>query len=533
MVRFASFRRFEDSPRKLRGSEAHPTTPRGLQGPKNLLAGHARNLVLDGADRRWIPLEAHRLVDRDERVSHALAPADDDDAPHMGRAADEALAHPHQLGAPARVDTVLAGAVLACHFSDACVDAERAEGFGNDLRGLLEACADSGSGLRVRDAPGERNGVRVKHGGAPSCQTQDRTEACLPCGLHGLAEAGSRTIEDRERDDVAGGVETQCVRVPAIGHLFEERARQTGIEGGAVGERLFQQCDGAGHPPKIPGYRFVARHGGETMGPMEGIKVVEMGVWVAGPAAGVVLADWGADVVKIEPPGIGDPARLFQQMLGGDLPFNPPFEMDNRSKRSVVIDLATPEGKELGLELIDRADVFISNIRPAALERLGYGPDALLQRNPRLVYGLLTGYGLEGPEKDKAAYDIAGFWARSGIAHMLTQPGSPPPFQRGGMGDHGTGMVLAGAVSAALFSRERTGKGQLVSSSLIRQGIYTLAFDVATALRFGVGLAVGNRKAMGNPCINNYQDKAGRWFWIVGLEGARHWPPLCHATGHP
>ena len=124
-------------------------------------------------------------------------------------------------------------------------------------------------------------------------------------------------------------------------------------------------------------------------------------------------------------------------MLGGDLPFNPPFEMDNRSKRSVVIDLATPEGKELGLELIDQADVFISNIRPAALERLGYGPDALLQRNPRLVYGLLTGYGLEGPEKDKAAYDIAGFWARSGIAHMLTQPGSPPPFQRGGMGDHG------------------------------------------------------------------------------------------------
>ncbi len=269
------------------------------------------------------------------------------------------------------------------------------------------------------------------------------------------------------------------------------------------------------------------------MGPMEGIKVVEMGVWVAGPAAGMILSDWGADVVKIEPPGIGDPARLFQKMLGGDLPFNPPFEMDNRNKRSVVIDLTTDEGKAIGFELIDQADVFITNIRPAALERLGYGPDALLARNPRLVYGLLTGYGLEGPEKDTAAYDIAGFWARSGIAHMLSQPGSHPPFQRGGMGDHGTGMVLAGAVSAALFARERTGEGQLVSSSLLRQGIYTLSFDVATALRFGVGLAVGNRKTMGNPCINNYQDKDGRWFWIVGLEGERHWPPLCEAAGHP
>ena len=269
------------------------------------------------------------------------------------------------------------------------------------------------------------------------------------------------------------------------------------------------------------------------MGPMEGIKVVEMGVWVAGPAAALVLADWGADVVKIEPPGIGDPARLFAQMLGGDLPFNPPFEMDNRNKRSVVIDLTTEEGKALGLELIDAADVFVTNIRIAALERLGYDPETLCQRNPRLVYGLLTGYGDAGPERDRAAYDIAGFWARSGIAHMLTQPGSHPPFQRGGMGDHGTGMVLAGAVSAALFARERTGKGQLVSSSLIRQGIYTLSFDIATALRFGVGLAVGRRAEMGNPCINNYQDRDGRWFWIVGLEADRHWPPLCKAVGHP
>ena len=267
------------------------------------------------------------------------------------------------------------------------------------------------------------------------------------------------------------------------------------------------------------------------MGPMDGVRVVELGVWVAGPAAGGILADWGADVVKIEPPGIGDPARLFAQMLGGDLPFNPPFEMDNRSKRSVVIDLTREAGRGLGLELIAGADVFVTNVRPAALARLGFDPESLRACNPRLVYGLITGYGTEGPEKDKAAYDIAGFWARSGIAHMLTSPGQHPPFQRGGMGDHNTGLALAGAISAALFRREKTGEGQLVTTSLLREGVYTLSFDLSISARFGVDLAVAERAEMKNPVINNYQDRDGRWFWIVGLEADRHWPPMCRAIG--
>ena len=268
-------------------------------------------------------------------------------------------------------------------------------------------------------------------------------------------------------------------------------------------------------------------------GPMDGVKVVEMGVWIAGPAAGLILADWGADVVKIEPPGIGDPARTFARMIGGDLPFNPPFEMDNRGKRSIVIDWASDEGRALALELIDEADVFVSNIRQSALQRFGFDPDSLLERNPRLIYCAITGYGLDGPDKDRAAYDISAFWARSGIAHMLTQPGGQPPFQRGGMGDHGAGMVGAGAVSAALFAREKTGKGQLVSTSLLRQGIYTLSFDMALTLRFGVPMQPAERKTMGNPTINAYQDRDGRWFWIVGLEAERHWPPLARCAGHP
>ena len=268
-------------------------------------------------------------------------------------------------------------------------------------------------------------------------------------------------------------------------------------------------------------------------GPLAGVKVVELGVWVAGPATGLLLADWGADVVKIEPPGMGNPARMFARMLGGDLPFNPPFEMDNRSKRSIAIDLTRPSGHALAVELTMRADVFVTNVRPGALARLGLDPVALFSVHPRLVYALLTGYGMEGPDPDRAAYDIAAFWARSGVAGLLTQPGGQPPFQRGGMGDHGAGLSATAGICAALFARERTGRGQLVATSLLRQGLYTISFDLATALRFGVSLAVGNRTTMGNPTINCYRDRDGKWFWIVGLEGDRHWPPLARAVGHP
>jgi crotonobetainyl-CoA:carnitine CoA-transferase CaiB-like acyl-CoA transferase len=267
-------------------------------------------------------------------------------------------------------------------------------------------------------------------------------------------------------------------------------------------------------------------------GPMDGVRVVELGVWVAGPAAGGILADWGADVVKIEPPS-GDPARTFQRMFGADMPNNPVFELDNRSKRSIVVDLSTDDGRALALELVDTADVFLTNIRLPALRRAGLDHEALLARNHRLVYAIITGYGLEGPDADRAAYDIAAFWARSGIAHLLTPPGANPPFQRGGMGDHSVGVSCAGAISAALFARERTGQGQLVSTSLLRQGVYTVGFDLNMVLGWGQHAQVGTREAMGNPAINNYVAGDGRRFWIVGLEGERHWPPLARAVGHP
>lgn len=267
-------------------------------------------------------------------------------------------------------------------------------------------------------------------------------------------------------------------------------------------------------------------------GPMQGVRVVELGVWVAGPAAGGILADWGADVVKIEPPQ-GDPARKFGSMIGGDLPFNPPFELDNRGKRSVVVDLERAEGKEIALELAASADVFLTNVRCAALERLGMDHRSVAAVNPRLVYALVTGYGLRGEDRDRAAYDIAAFWARSGLAWLLTQPGQPPPFQRGGMGDHGVGAATAGGVAAALLARERTGEGQLVSTSLLRHGIYTIGFDLNVAIRYGVPIGTPTRSTMTNPVINSYLDSEGRWFWLVGLEADRHWAGLTRAVGHP
>ncbi len=265
---------------------------------------------------------------------------------------------------------------------------------------------------------------------------------------------------------------------------------------------------------------------------MEGVRVVEIGVWIAGPAAGGVLADWGADVVKIEPPS-GDPARTFASMFGGDMPSNPVFEMDNRSKRSIAIDLTTDAGRGVALELIAGADVFVTNLRIGALARLGLDAGTLCAGDPRLVYGHITGFGRRGDDADRAAFDIAAFWARSGIAHLLGAPGGPLPFQRGGMGDHSTGVQFAGAISAALFARERTGRGQLVSTSLLRQGVYTISFDLNMMLGWGLHAAIGERTSMGNPAINNYSAGDGRRFWVVGLEGARHWPPLCRVVGHP
>jgi crotonobetainyl-CoA:carnitine CoA-transferase CaiB-like acyl-CoA transferase len=267
-------------------------------------------------------------------------------------------------------------------------------------------------------------------------------------------------------------------------------------------------------------------------GPLDGFKVVEIGVWVAGPSCGAILADWGADVLKLEPPN-GDPFRWFYKAYGMPLDENPSFELDNRGKRSIVLDFENEEGRALARQLVDRADVFISNLRPAALERWGLGADELLAANPRLVYASLTGYGGEGPDRDRPAYDIGAFWSRAGVGSLLAGADGNPPFQRGGMGDHTTGLATAGGVAAALLARERTGQGQKVSTSLMRTGLYFIGWDINVALRWGGDAAQrtnADRRKSINPLILYYRTQDDRMLWLLGLEPDRHWQKVCRAV---
>lgn len=261
---------------------------------------------------------------------------------------------------------------------------------------------------------------------------------------------------------------------------------------------------------------------------MEGIKVVEVGMWVAGPAAAGILGDWGAEVIKIEPPA-GDPMRGILSMLRTTEGVNPPFELDNRNKRSVGLDFSIPEARDIAAALVDEADVFVTNARPAALARAGLDYETVSARNDRIVYAHITGYGLAGDERDRAAFDVGAFWSRAGVAAALVPEGAPLPYQRGGMGDHMAAMAAAGAVSAALFARERTGTGQLVSVSLLRVGMYMVGWDINMALRLGMPTVPMTIDAPPNPMISAYTAGDGLRFWLLGLQGDRLWPDLLRA----
>jgi crotonobetainyl-CoA:carnitine CoA-transferase CaiB-like acyl-CoA transferase len=218
--------------------------------------------------------------------------------------------------------------------------------------------------------------------------------------------------------------------------------------------------------------------------------------------------------------------------FGGD-GSSPPFERDNRNKRSVALNLSHPEGQRIAALLVDQADVFVTNARVSALERAGLDYETVSARNPRLVYASVSGYGLEGEERDRAAYDVGAFWSRAGVVAALTPDGVDLPYQRGGMGDHIAGMAGAGAVAAALLARERTGKGQLVSTSLLRIGMCMIGWDMSMALRLGIPAIPMTVNAPPNPLINAYTAGDGRRFWLLGLQGDRHWPDVLRAVGHP
>jgi crotonobetainyl-CoA:carnitine CoA-transferase CaiB-like acyl-CoA transferase len=270
------------------------------------------------------------------------------------------------------------------------------------------------------------------------------------------------------------------------------------------------------------------------MGPLRGIRVVEMGMFVAGPATAAVLADWGADVVKIENPAGGDPIRALLAM--GVVPYepkiNPALELDNRNKRSVTLDVQNPHGRELVKRLIAGADVFVSNMRQQALERAGLAYRDLKPLNPRLVYAVVSGYGTRGPDRDRAAFDYAAFWARSGAMFSLGEPDRPPPTQRPAMGDHLAGLSLAGAIGTALYNREKTGEGQELHLSLFQTGLWMMSSDIEVSLVTGLG-HVPTGRLVPNPLWNHYSAKDGKWFHLVMIQADRYWPRVCEAIGRP
>lgn len=263
-------------------------------------------------------------------------------------------------------------------------------------------------------------------------------------------------------------------------------------------------------------------------GPLDGIRVVEMGVFVAGPAVGMLLADWGAEVIKIEPPA-GDPWRYNQ--VGKPLPGLevPVFELDDRGKRSVILDLKQTDDREVALRLVGCADVFLSNMRARALESLGVDPAVLRARFPELITLQVTGYGLVGPDVEKPGFDLSAYWARAGFAMVMGEPGAPPVIQRGANGDHATALAGAGAICAALYRRSQTGQGDQLHVSLAGVGAYVQGVDNMGGLQGSRRAARESREQPVNPLFNTYQTAEGRWIMLACLQGQRHWPDVCQA----
>ena len=267
---------------------------------------------------------------------------------------------------------------------------------------------------------------------------------------------------------------------------------------------------------------------GSRPGPLTGVRVVELAMWVAAPACGALLADWGADVIKVEPP-VGDPMRGLVKFGVPDA--DPVFELDNRGKRSITLDLSDAGGRAVLEELLATADVFLSNLRPAALDEFGLAPDALCERFPRLIVATLTGFGEQGAHRDRPSYDMGGFWARSGLAAMHTPVGAEPPTLRGAAGDHLSSVGFAGGVCAALFEREHTGRGRHVSTSLLRNGMWALSQDANITLRVDAELPTNGRASASNPLYNSYRTADDRWLWLLGLVPDPQWPRIAAALG--
>ncbi len=270
---------------------------------------------------------------------------------------------------------------------------------------------------------------------------------------------------------------------------------------------------------------------------LAGIRVVEVASWTFVPISGAVVAEWGADVIKVEHPTSGDPQRglVSSGLVPGGDGVNFMFEIPNRGKRSVGLDISTDAGREILYRLVETADVFVTNYLPDVRQRLGIDVDDVRSRNPNIVYVRGTGQGTRGPEAGRGGFDGASYWARAGLAMALKAPeASWPADQRPAFGDVMGGLTIAGGIAAALLRRERTGEPSVVDVALLGLGLWNLAPEVTSAKLFeGVEVPTFDRDSSPNPLVGTYPTKDGRFIILVLLQSDRYWPDLCAHLERP
>jgi crotonobetainyl-CoA:carnitine CoA-transferase CaiB-like acyl-CoA transferase len=265
---------------------------------------------------------------------------------------------------------------------------------------------------------------------------------------------------------------------------------------------------------------------------LEGIRVIDAASFIAGPVATTAMADFGADVIKVEPPS-GDTYRVRNAGYPPS-PYNFPWIVDNRNKRGVAIDLRTEDGRRLLHRLVEGADVFVTNVPLDGRARLGVRWEDLAPLNPRLIYGSITAYGEEGEEASRPGFDSTALWARTGLMDLVRpSPEAPPARSLPGMGDHPTGTALFGAIMAALYQRERTGRGAMVSTSLMANGLWLNAI-AAQGILCGARTVVRPPREEAVDALGNlYRTRDNRWFLIALTPDGRRWQDFTTAIDRP
>jgi len=246
-----------------------------------------------------------------------------------------------------------------------------------------------------------------------------------------------------------------------------------------------------------------------------GLKVVDFSSFVAAPGAAVILSDFGADVIKVEPPN-GDPWRFGHKIPPQPLADEPyQWHLANRNKRSITLDLKSPSAQQVLRKLVSWADVLIVNTPHPARKKLKLEYEDVAQWNPRLIYADLTGFGEKGPDADLPGFDITSYWARSGLLSMTRDAGAPPTWPVGGSGDNATAVGIYSGIVTALYRRERTGKGSYVTTSLLAEGVWSASVSIQGALAGAKFAAPHDRMHPANAALNVYRASDGTWFVLI------------------